>query len=59
MKDNHPRACAGTALVTLLAIAGFCCIITAAPADPHARWQHAEAHAEAESATAHPTGEAQ
>jgi hypothetical protein len=59
MKDNDPRACAGTALVTLLAIAGFCCIIAATPADPYARWQHAEAHADAECPTEHPTGEVQ
>jgi len=59
MKDNDPRACAGTALVTLLAIAGFCCLIAAAPADPCARWQHIEARTDAECPTTDSMGEAQ
>jgi hypothetical protein len=48
MKDHDPRACAGTALVTLLAIAGFGCIVAAPAAEHRTDLQHVEARASAE-----------
>ena len=59
MKDHDARAFAGTALVTLLAIAGFCCIVATPPPDAHAGWQHTEARAELERDAARPVGESQ
>lgn len=57
---NHPehRACAATAAVTLLAIAGFCCTVFDPPAERAGGWHTIEARAEPEAGDAHSTGEA-
>ena len=49
MKDHDPRACAGTAFVTLLAIAGFVCIVALPAADLQGRWPQLEARGDIES----------
>jgi hypothetical protein len=54
MKNHDPRACAGTALVTLLAIAGFGCIVAAPAAEHRADLPHTEARADTERDATHP-----
>ena len=46
MKQEH--AFAGTTAVTLIAVAGFFCIIANAPADAPVGWQHIEARTAAD-----------
>lgn len=57
--SESPRACAGTALVTLLAIAGFCGNVVLQPADDHARWQRTEARVVAQACATSSLGEPQ
>ena len=59
MKDHDPRACAGTALVTLLAIAGFVCIVAMPAADLNGRWPQMEARADIECSVLQSPGESQ